>query len=142
METQTGNLISKIKYKSDRLLSKVLAEKNIDAFNGAQGRILYVLWQKKALSPAQIAKETGLAPTTLSGMIERMERQGLAQIQADEKDKRKKVISLTAQAQNLKKDYDEISQKMTDITLRGFSQGEIMLFEEMLKKVLDNLNGE
>ena len=24
---------------------EVLSEKNIDAFNGAQGRILYVLWQ-------------------------------------------------------------------------------------------------
>ena len=28
-----------------RIFEKILSEKNIDAFNGAQGRILYVLWQ-------------------------------------------------------------------------------------------------
>ena len=29
---------------------KILSEKNIDAFNGAQGRILYVLWQEDGIS--------------------------------------------------------------------------------------------
>ena len=40
-----GFLVTKIKQLGDRIFEKILSKKNIDAFNGAQGRILYVLWQ-------------------------------------------------------------------------------------------------
>ena len=46
MVTNGGFLVTKIKQLGDRIFEKVLAEKGIDAFNGAQGRILYVLWQQ------------------------------------------------------------------------------------------------
>ena len=46
MKTNGGFLVTKIKQLGDRIFEKILSEKNIDAFNGAQGRILYVLWQK------------------------------------------------------------------------------------------------
>ena len=46
MEINGGFLVSKIKQLGDRIFEKILSEKNIDAFNGAQGRILYVLWQE------------------------------------------------------------------------------------------------
>ena len=48
MVTNGGFLVTKIKQLGDRIFEKVLAEKNIDAFNGPQGRILYVLWQQEA----------------------------------------------------------------------------------------------
>ena len=46
MVTNGGFLVTKIKQLGDRIFEKVLAEKGVDAFNGAQGRILYVLWQQ------------------------------------------------------------------------------------------------
>ena len=45
MEMNGGFLVTKIKQLGDRIFEKILSEKNIDAFNGAQGRILYVLWR-------------------------------------------------------------------------------------------------
>ena len=42
MEMNGGFLVTKIKQLGDRIFEKILSEKNIDAFNGAQGRILYV----------------------------------------------------------------------------------------------------
>lgn len=50
MEIKGGNYVSQIKRLSDRILEQILAEKNIDAFNGAQGRILYVLWSRDGIS--------------------------------------------------------------------------------------------
>lgn len=35
MEIKGGNYVSQIKRLSDRILEQILAEKNIDAFNGA-----------------------------------------------------------------------------------------------------------
>ena len=50
MEMNGGFLVTKIKQLGDRIFEKILSEKNIDAFNGAQGRILYVLWQEDGIS--------------------------------------------------------------------------------------------
>ena len=40
MNTQGGYLVSRIHQVGGRLFDKLLAEADIDAFNGAQGRIL------------------------------------------------------------------------------------------------------
>ena len=42
MEKNGGFLVTQIKQLGDRIFEKILSEKNIDAFNGAQGRI--ALW--------------------------------------------------------------------------------------------------
>ena len=43
MEMNGGFLVTKIKQLGDRIFERILSEKNIDAFNGAQGRILYAV---------------------------------------------------------------------------------------------------
>ena len=77
MEMNGGFLVTKIKQLGDRIFEKILSEKNIDAFNGAQWRILYVLWQKDGISIRSLSTKCGLAITSLTTMLERMENQGL-----------------------------------------------------------------
>lgn len=43
MERQVSCLIAQIKQVGARILERTIAEKHIDAFNCAQGRILYIL---------------------------------------------------------------------------------------------------
>ena len=74
MVTNGGFLVTKIKQLGDRIFEKVLAEKGIDAFNGAQGRILYVLWQQDGVPIKTVSDTCGLAITSLTTMLERMER--------------------------------------------------------------------
>ena len=76
MEMNGGFLVTKIKQLGDRIFEKILSEKNIDAFNGAQGRILYVLWQEDGISIRSLSTKCGLAITSLTTMLERMENQG------------------------------------------------------------------
>ena len=89
MKTNGGFLVTKIKQLGDRIFEKILSEKNIDAFNGAQGRILYVLWQKDGISIRSLSTKCGLAITSLTTMLERMENQGLISRVQSETDKRK-----------------------------------------------------
>ena len=77
MTIQGGNTISQIKRLSDRIFGRILSQRNVDAFNGAQGRILYVLWQEERISLRELSDRTGLAATTLTSMIDRMESLGL-----------------------------------------------------------------
>ena len=71
-------------------------------------------------------------------MLERMEEKKLLERRVDENDKRKILIFLTDYAKSLKSEYDEISDKMTEISFEGISDEERLAFETTLEKVLYN----
>ena len=138
MKSNSGFYISRIKQVNTRLLNKFLAQKNITAFNGEQGRILHVLWKNDGISNRELSKKSGLAMSSLTTMLERMEEKKLLERRVDENDKRKILIFLTDYAKSLKSEYDEISDKMTEISFEGISDEERLAFEVTLEKVLYN----
>ena len=140
MERNGGFLISKIKQLGDRIFEKVLSAKNIDAFNGPQGRILYVLRHSDGISIKTLSDRCGLAITSLTTMLERMEKQKLIERVQSPLDRRKTLLYLTDKAKDLKNDYDSVSSQMSQIYYRGFSEEEIVQFETYLQRVLDNLS--
>ena len=119
----------------------MLTEADIAAFNGAQGRILYVLWQGDGLTISQISAQTSLANTTLTSMLDRMEQSGLIRREASPTDRRALLIRLTDKARALQQDYDKISQRMNELYYLGFTEEEVRQFEGYLQRVLDNLQG-
>ena len=139
MKTNGGFLVTKIKQLGDRIFERILAEKNIDAFNGAQGRILYVLWQEDGVPIKIISEKSGLAITSLTTMLERMEKNGLIRRKTDEADKRKTLLFLTDKAKKLKEAYDSVSNEMGNIYYRDFTDKEILQFEEYLNRIRVNL---
>ena len=139
MKTNGGFLVTKIKQLGDRIFERILAEKNIDAFNGAQGRILYVLWQEDGVPIKIISEKSGLAITSLTTMLERMEKNGLISRKTDEADKRKTLLFLTDKAKELKEAYDSVSNEMGNIYYRDFTDKEIIQFEEYLNRIRVNL---
>ena len=141
MRTNGGFQISKIKQLGDRVFEKILTAQGIEAFNGAQGRILYVLWQEDGVPIKTIAERCGLAITSLTTMLERMEKSGLIIRQQDSGDKRKILIFLTDKAKALKEDYDAVSDRMSAIFYQGFTEEEIRTFEEHLERIRLNLEG-
>ena len=141
METKGGFLISRIKQVGGRLFDRMLAEADIDAFNGAQGRILYVLWQQDGLTISQISAQTSLANTTLTSMLDRMEQSGLIVRTPSPTDRRALLIQLTDKARALQQDYDRISQRMNELYYLGFKEEEIRRLEGYLQRILDNLQG-
>lgn len=139
MKTQAGFLISQIKQIGGRVFEKILAKEQIDAFNGAQGKILYVLWQKDHISIVELSALVGLAKTTLTSMLDRMEESGLIERVPDANDRRKCILVLTERARNLQEKYEQVSQEMNDIYFQGFCDEEIKEFEGYLQRVLSNI---
>ena len=134
-----GFLISQVKQLSDRTFEKILKTKGIDEFNGAQGRILYILWNNNNLSIKQISKFTKPAKTTLTAMLERMELQGLIKRTISKEDKRENIVSLTDKAKELKENYLDVSKQMEKIFYKNFTDKQIENFENTLKKIIENL---
>jgi DNA-binding MarR family transcriptional regulator len=138
-KTNGGFLITQIKQIQGRVFERLLTESEIVEFNGAQGRILYVLWQEDNLPIAVLSKKTGLAKNTLTAMLDRMETAGHIIRNPDSKDRRQIRICLTNKARGLKNKYDTVSNQMTEIFYQGFSNEEISTFENSLKQILKNL---
>jgi len=141
METKGGYLISRIKQAGGRLFDRMLDEAGIDAFNGAQGRILYVLWQEDGVTISQLSGRTSLANTTLTSMLDRMERGGLIRREPSPSDRRALLIRLTDAARALRADYDRISQQMNEVYYDGFTEDEVRQLEGFLIRILGNLEG-
>ena len=142
METKGGYLISRIKQTGTRIFDRMLAAYGVDAFNGAQGHILYVLWQQENISISSLSAQTSLANTTLTSMLDRMESAGLIVRRPDPQDRRTRLIALTDKAKALRSDYQRISAQMNERYYTGFTQEEIRQFESYLQRVLANLEKE
>ncbi len=137
-----GYLIAKIHQRSGRIFAKKLKEHNIQDINPAQGRILFALWQNDGLSIIELSKETGLSKSTLTPMLDRLEKSGLIKRVHSTKDRRKILIFVTAKNRQLQSDYVLVSKKMTEVFYANFTNEERDLFEEYLRRLLKNLIDE
>lgn len=133
-----GYLISQIHQLSGRIFSKKLKESQID-INHAQGRIIFALWKNDQIPINDLAKETSLSKSTLTTMLERLEKSGHLIRKQSEIDKRIIIVCLTDKSSSLRNDYQKISVDMTDLFYKGFNDDEISQFELYLKRILKNL---
>lgn len=142
IKTHGGFLISQIKQLQGRVFEKLLKESEVDAFNGAQGRILYVLWEHEELTISEIGRLTSLAKTTLTGMLDRMEEGGLVKRIPDSKNRRQIIVSITDKAKTYKEAYDRVSDQMNTLFYQSFSEDEILDFEKKLSRIIKNLEAQ
>ncbi len=138
-KTNGGFLISKIKQIQGRVFERMLDENGISEFNGAQGRILFVLWETDNIPISALSERTGLAKTTLTSMLDRLERSGHIRREPDPADRRAVRICLTESAEALRGKYGEVSALMNEVFYKGFDDDEILAFEKALRKILENL---
>jgi len=141
-KTYGGFLTSQIRHLCGRIWEKLLKDSGVDEFNGAQGRILYVLWEHGQLTITEIGRLTSLAKTTLTSMLDRMEAGGLIQRIPDTKNRRQIFVQVTQKALEYRELYDKVSDDMNTIFYKDFAETEITEFENMLRRVLANLENE
>jgi len=86
-----------------------------------------------------LVKETSLVKSTLTTMLERLEKVDLIKKITDEKDRRKTQVTLTEKSKKMEKKYISISEEMDSIYYKDFKKEEMVLFEQYLKRILSNL---
>ena len=139
IKTFGGFLISQIRQLQGRVFEKMLKESGVDAFNGAQGRILYILWEHKRLTITEISRLTSLAKTSLTSMLDRMEESGLIERTPDKQNRRQIFVSITEKAMSYRDDYDRVSGQMNHLFYQGFTEKEVRDFEDALRRIIANL---
>jgi DNA-binding MarR family transcriptional regulator len=139
VDNRCGFLISQIKQLQDRVFETLLRHHGLGDLNGPQGRILFVLWGQDGISITALGRQTSLAKTSLTGMLDRMEAKGLVERRSDPADRRQLRIGLTARARSLGESYRQVSRSMGEVFFPGFSDTEVQNLESMLDRILTNL---
>ena len=130
--------MSQVHQVCGRVWNKILRENNMADLEGARGRIIFALWGKDGVPIKTLCEKTSLDKSTLTGIIDRLERDGFIERKPSQTDKRSTLICLTGKEQEFAKHVQKVSNQMNKIFYKGFSDEEIMQFDSMLERILVN----
>ena len=137
-KTEGGTLISQIHQISQRIWNSILKKYKLQDLTGARGRIIFELWNTDNIPIKHLVKKTSLDKATLTGIIDRLERDGFIIRSHNPQDKREIIISRTGKDEIFKTKIPAASDEQNALFYKGFSHEEIITFENMLKKILKN----
>ncbi len=136
--TEGGTLISQIHQVSQRVWYDVLSRNGLEDLAGARGRVIFALWNEDNIPIKKLVEKTSLDKATLTGIIDRLERDGFVKRIPSPDDKRATLISRTGKDEIFKSKIPEVSKRQNKLFYKGFSTSEIKEFEEYLKRILQN----
>ena len=136
--TEGGTLISQIHQISQRVWYDVLRSNGLEDLAGARGRVIFALWNEDNIPIKKLVEKTSLDKATLTGIIDRLERDGYVKRTPSPDDKRATLISRTGKDEIFKSKIPEVSKQQNKLFYKGFSTSEIKEFEEYLKRILQN----
>ena len=110
-QREGGFLIAKIHQITNRIFKKMLKEYGIKELNPGQGRILFALWQQNEVPIHELSKKTQLTKSSLTTMLDRLEKTGFLKREDDLRDRRITRVKLTEKSKNLQKKYVDVSKK-------------------------------
>jgi len=99
--------------------------------------VFNALWMGDGISVGELGERVSLDSSTLTGIIDRMERSGYVERRSNPDDRRSVLVLLTAKARELGPSILEFADEL-DATLRQpFSQEEMDTFERLLRSLAE-----
>lgn len=101
-------------------------------------RALALIGRHGPLSAGDLAERTGLTPGAVTGMIDRLERAGLAQRDPDPQDRRRVLITATANQPNV---FGDLAKAMNELTTR-YDEKELKTIADYLTRTITILHDQ
>jgi DNA-binding MarR family transcriptional regulator len=116
------------------VLERVLAEEGLEQYiRPGMGHILFTLFEQDARSIKEIAARSQLACSTLTGLLERMDRVGLIERRRDEKDGRVTRVRLTALARSLEPRCRTVVRRLDQLFRTGLGDASVEQAKALLQ---------
>ncbi|MCR4436934.1 MAG: MarR family transcriptional regulator [Clostridiales bacterium] len=91
-------------------------------------------------TPASIAEHLGYDRPTITGIIDRLAKQGLVLREVNPSDRRSQTISLTEKSKELIEKMNIFFEEVNDKSLEGFEKSEIKALKDYLLRIIGNLD--
>lgn len=138
-EHNPGFLISRIARRMAAEMDRRMREHGLTA---AQAAVMSRLWWQDGLTQSQVQEQVGVDASTLTGLLQRMTRQGLVRRRRDPADGRVLRVFLTPHGRDLRPVLTPEAESINSLFFGGFSSGERAIFIEFLHRALRNLEPE
>ncbi len=117
--------------------------KELAAAGASQVRVSYlgvlmVLWRQDDLKSGDLGRRAGLEPSTMTGLLDRLERDGLVTRAPDPHDRRAHRICLTEEGRKLRDPIMSAVDRTLGRVLKGIPEGDIHKAKDTLRLVLAN----
>lgn len=131
-------LISRIYLQVTSALKKGFAAEGVENVKPAYLGVLLSLWREDGLPLGELARRSGLEPSSMTGLLDRMERDGFAFRSPDENDRRVQMIYLTDEGRNIEGPVMNVVDKVLSDVFEGVSEADFKKTQTLLKQVLKN----
>ena len=131
-------LLAKAEQKHFQFTKKMLDERRLGITPG-QMIVLYTLYKKDGASITDLSKRCYLDNSTLTGLMDRLERLQLVSRVDVPGDRRAFSMFLTPQALAMREQVFAVMDKVAEIMLEGCSEQEIAAFEKVLRNIFAKL---
>jgi MarR family transcriptional regulator, lower aerobic nicotinate degradation pathway regulator len=129
IETSLGFLLAKVYQRAFSIFKQELATYDLTP---PQLGILRFLWQEDGMTQIELSEKCQVDRTTLGGLIDRLERNGLVERKRHPNDRRAHQIKLTAKGKDLEKPLILCSQSALEKLTTGLNQQELAELTRML----------
>lgn len=131
-------LLAKAEQKHFQFTKRMLDEKGLGITPG-QLIVLYTLYKKDGVSITDLGKRSFLDNSTLTGLIDRLERLQLLSRVDVPGDRRAFSIYLTPAALLIREDVAEVMNSVAKTMLTGCSAAEVKTFHKVLHNIFNKL---
>ena len=121
-------------------LRRTLAATGIEQVRPAYMGVLLILWSGDGMRSVDLARKVGLEPSTMTGLVDRMERDGLLKRRADPDDRRAQRIYLTDLGREVEQPVNGVVDTAVEQVLGDIAPEDIEHLSTTLRQVLDNAN--
>ena len=104
-----------------------------------QPPVLRALQAQEGLSHSQLATRLRIKPSTVTRMIQRMERAGFVERRQDSQDERVRRVYLTRSGRATGELLGQVDRQLEEEASRGLSPEERALLSRILSRICDNL---
>ncbi len=119
-------------------LKRDFAAAGIKGLRPAYLGVLLSLWAEDGLQATELARRAGLEPSTMTGMLDRMEGDRLVQRQPDPSDRRAQRIYLAPAGLKAHEPAMRVVDENLSLLTRGLSDHQVDEVKQLLQKVLLN----
>ena len=103
--------------------------------------VLRCLWEREGVKMSELARSAGLEPSTMTGLLDRMERDGYVCRRADPEDRRALNIHLTDEGRSLRGTVQRLVSEILERLFEGIDEAEIDAAKDVLFRVMANARG-
>ena len=135
-----GPLFGYCHHQVQKLMNRLLRQYDVSPM---QCRTLTFLHDAEGeVNQKALEKHLMVKPSTVNGIVDRLEEKGMVRRSVSEWDGRCRLLSLTEEGRRFHDDFQDVLRQVNDRLERGFSQEEKAVFTDFLLRAARNLADE